>query len=490
MCSPSSSTKSEAVGGNTSNSLFDRNRRALHQDYQFTTADLSQVCDGRNWEQVRHAAPAAPAGRTNKNKKLSRVAAVTADRETSDSGCYDDKKKTHDAILKKCRSTPALVESDVDATDQMKSCALNSSDRSNGSAESTEELKSQIMSSYKPVSRARSLRAPTSNCNIRVSPTIPEETKQQDYPLPMKQEQDEDLKEILAAVAQAAPPTLGRDASDSTTCSVQTQARTKPQKQRSQASSKTGGRRRSSDSTSSSEVQKAPVGTSRRNSTGGSTSSSIRSGRSRSIRRRSSNEDGKLQKPRRRRLSVDSNTTSSSNMSGHRATVRKLSEPMHRCSVTNQGVSGIMRRAKYSSNNLAGMVNTTPPPPSRRGSTSEEMRKPKPWEDIDNDSPERRQSNSCPINPASSTSMSVRSGKTSLSFNYDALSSSERGSPSSAARKHLDPATMSKMPNSVGNLSRLKCRDMPQDNGDMDNDHWVASGVDFSKNMEVYLFKS
>ena len=52
-----------------------------------------------------------------------------------------------------------------------------------------------------------------------------------------------------------------------------------------------------------------------------------------------------------RRLSVDSNTTSVANMSGDkpRVLMRRLSEPMHRCTVTNKNVSGIMRPARYSS---------------------------------------------------------------------------------------------------------------------------------------------
>jgi hypothetical protein len=40
---------------------------------------------------------------------------------------------------------------------------------------------------------------------------------------------------------------------------------------------------------------------------------------------------------------------------GSKAVMRKLSKPRHRCSMTNQSVSGIMRPARYSSNNLAGL---------------------------------------------------------------------------------------------------------------------------------------
>lgn len=60
-----------------------------------------------------------------------------------------------------------------------------------------------------------------------------------------------------------------------------------------------------------------------------------------------------------RRLSVDSNTTSVANMSGDkpRVLMRRLSEPMHRCTVTNKNVSGIMRPARYSSNNLVALAN-------------------------------------------------------------------------------------------------------------------------------------
>ena len=52
-----------------------------------------------------------------------------------------------------------------------------------------------------------------------------------------------------------------------------------------------------------------------------------------------------------RRLSVGGSNNATTSVA-----MRKLSEPMHRCTVTNQNVSGIMRPARYSSNNLAVMA--------------------------------------------------------------------------------------------------------------------------------------
>lgn len=43
---------------------------------------------------------------------------------------------------------------------------------------------------------------------------------------------------------------------------------------------------------------------------------------------------------------------------GSRVTMRRLSEPMHRCSVTNASVSGIIRPPRYTSNNLSATADT------------------------------------------------------------------------------------------------------------------------------------
>ena len=76
-----------------------------------------------------------------------------------------------------------------------------------------------------------------------------------------------------------------------------------------------------------------------------------------SSERRSSAPDLTSQKRRpSRRVSDGDDSRSSLRTSGSRNVVmRKLSEPMHRCSTTNSSVSGIMRPSRYSSNNLAAM---------------------------------------------------------------------------------------------------------------------------------------
>jgi len=66
-----------------------------------------------------------------------------------------------------------------------------------------------------------------------------------------------------------------------------------------------------------------------------------------------------------RSTSLDSLTSNSSQASctcntstskvAEQVTIRKLSEPMHRCRTTNSSISGIMKPCRYSSNNLCAM---------------------------------------------------------------------------------------------------------------------------------------
>ena len=87
--------------------------------------------------------------------------------------------------------------------------------------------------------------------------------------------------------------------------------------------------------------------TNRRSSSGDISTSSRTSGQS-------GNEDISTSSRASRRASIgDDSATSRS-----KPIFRKLSKPKHRCAETNQSVSGIMRPARYSSNNLADIDST------------------------------------------------------------------------------------------------------------------------------------
>lgn len=114
--------------------------------------------------------------------------------------------------------------------------------------------------------------------------------------------------------------------------------------------------------------------------------------------------------------------------SGSRMTVRKLSEPMHRCSTTNQTVSSIMRPAKYSSNNLAAL------------------------------------------------------GKSTL---VNCGEKNDTNQPSDVGYS-IDDDEKPTGDTSFGSNKISRCVSVPN----FSDAKWIASGVDFSKSMEVYVFKN
>jgi hypothetical protein len=118
---------------------------------------------------------------------------------------------------------------------------------------------------------------------------------------------------------------------------------------------------------------------------------------------------------------------------GSKAVMRKLSKPMHRCSITNQSVSGIMRPARYSSNNLAGM--------NSRYSTN----------------------NLTGLNSASSMNLSALNDLRKS----DIIQSDHHGLRRSSHSNASFDTNITSASTSMSNAS------------------WVANGVEFSKNMEV-----
>lgn len=141
--------------------------------------------------------------------------------------------------------------------------------------------------------------------------------------------------------------------------------------------------------------------------------------------------------------------------SGGRVTMRKLSEPMHRCSHTNASVHGIIRPARYSSFNLSGMADS---------SSSERIRK-------------------C----TSQLALSTFPTKTTSS---NRRLSQGQGS-SLSTRRSLDLLTLTKPRRtmSIADMANEDWNSHPIPVDQEAKERWVASGVAFSKNMEVYVFK-
>lgn len=174
-----------------------------------------------------------------------------------------------------------------------------------------------------------------------------------------------------------------------------------------------------------------------------------------------------------RRLSADSNTTSDSTTSGRPlVTVRDLSEPKHRCSLTNQNVSGIMRRARYSSNDLAAMANSdrsnavvaVAPKPAHGGV-----------------SPERFMGSKSVPHSADRRFSSLAG----IAMTPDLGLSSEMDLPIS---KSVSAGSLTGLSKANSGMKHHNSNSMIKH--DIDDADWVASGVDFSKSMEVYLFQT
>lgn len=149
--------------------------------------------------------------------------------------------------------------------------------------------------------------------------------------------------------------------------------------------------------------------------------------------RRSSNGDISTSSRTNRRNTVGED---GANTSRSKPILRKLSKPKHRCVETNQSVLGIMRPARYSSNNLASLNSTN-----------------------DLSGMSRRHS----VN-----NLSAMGVHQSLEM---PISTSYSGLPRGGSNASFDVNNMKNGTNSMANAS------------------WVAHGVQFSKSMEVYVFK-
>lgn len=355
--------------------LFDTRRKALHQDHKLATADLSQVCDGRNWELFRHAVD-----RTCVTKTTARD---LADESIGGSAVGKQTKSSYDATA--------------------------------------DDAKSRLKSTYMPISSR----------NAR-SVTPPQREQQQLHP------DDE----------QAPRPSLG-DA----LAPVDAQGQGNPQDQ--------------DDMQSPRKIRRRPSSKNRHGRRRASSSSAPRrhsdDDRVPNMNRLTTSANGPLG-----RLSLDSDTTSDSTTSGRPlVTVRDLSEPKHRCSHTNRNVSGIMRRARYSSNDLAAMAKSDQsnavvadaPKPAHGGVSQERFLGSK----IVPHSADRR------FSPLAGIAMTPDLG---LSSELDL------------------PISRSVSAGSLTGLSKASKHHNSMIKHGIDDADWVASGVDFSKSMEVYLFQT
>lgn len=154
-----------------------------------------------------------------------------------------------------------------------------------------------------------------------------------------------------------------------------------------------------------------------------------------------------------------SDSLASSSHSGKRLTMRKLSEPMHRCSHTNAGVNGIMRPARYSSNNLSGMVATSSP------ST------------LPSNGRIRKSTSVLALNTHSTLSLSKSASSQKLSNDF------------SRSSFDLQRSSKPRRTMSIADMANANWNSHPTPVDQKAKDEWVASGVAFSKNMEVYVFK-
>ena len=180
---------------------------------------------------------------------------------------------------------------------------------------------------------------------------------------------------------------------------------------------------------------------------------------------RDSTESRPDRKPRR--SSASDSLASSTHSARRRVTMRKLSEPMHRCSHTNASVNGIMRPARYSSTNLSGMVATTSPPA------------------LPSNGRIRKSTSQLTLSTYSTHSLSNSSSS-------NRLSNEKLGSLSSASSLgSLEPSKSSKPRRtmSIADMANANWNSHPALVDQRTKDEWVASGVAFSKNMEVYVFK-
>ena len=191
------------------------------------------------------------------------------------------------------------------------------------------------------------------------------------------------------------------------------------------------------------------------------------------IRRRrvSSNSSSKqrrrhsLQEPARisaaRRLSGQSTSSESS-----RVRLLHASKPMHR-TLSNQDISGILRPARYSSTNLADMAAGYEP-----GDSSPLIRR-----EINRISNDMKKASL--LAATSSHRLDFRSVR-SLTRRSTTASTSQLPTKSRPAQQQTGRS-----------LSRMNsCKPNPLHNmGEEKNADWVASGVNFSQNMEVFVFQ-
>lgn len=153
-----------------------------------------------------------------------------------------------------------------------------------------------------------------------------------------------------------------------------------------------------------------------------------------------------------RRPSVDNN----------RVTVRQLSEPMHRCNTTNQNVSGIMRRAKYSSNSLSTMASVA----------------------SDGSSP------TAPVTGMKRVSSRRKNSFSRRNASVSNLTSMKTRASQGELRCSIPSPSRTLSVEQFQGLEQIMSGETMSYGNEMENDDWIASGVDFSKSMEVYLFKS
>lgn len=468
MCSPEC-----RPSPSSSSSLFDDERRTLCDAHKFNTADKSQVCDGRNWDLFRDAAKKSKNGKGKRSTSKPKTESVNADAAT-------DKIKSRVTATAKYKpvSSCRLGARDGDDTDyssrslqqeEVQQHPLPVEILTAAKGQSQDDKKSQrtsleeVQATKREESASPTSEAPTKQQDDQYHPSqassstssrcgrSEDEDVSPEKEVPTKQQKD-DQDNPLQAV-----PTTNSSSRSSSSTSSSSRRRSSSSSRRGRPEEEGKPRRLSSDG-----KEKAR----RRGSAEGEDKPRRRSS---SRRRRHSNEekvpDGQsLQrckgKPSRRQ-SIDSNTTSSDpEMSGARVTVRKLSEPMHRCSTTNQTVSGIMRPARYSSNNLAAMANPKPDPPMVR-----------------TDPIIRRRASMTHDPTAKGT---ITRSVSSLDFG---VSSGLSGSSSFA----VDELAQSFHSESRFLKTHDSCESVPDD---MPKAEWVASGVNFSRSMEVYLFKT
>ena len=187
------------------------------------------------------------------------------------------------------------------------------------------------------------------------------------------------------------------------------------------------------------------------------------SGSSKQRRRHSIQEIDPARRSATRSRRLSGQSTSSESSTQPRVKLLHASKPMHR-TLSNQDISGILRPARYSSTNLADMASGY-----ESGAPSPLIRR--------------------EINRISNDMKSLLGAASPHRLDFRSVSSLTRRS-TTASTGQLQNKSRLQQQQAGRSLSRMNSKTNPiHDTRGKKNAEWVASGVNFSQNMEVFVFQ-